>query len=357
MEDYFSGAYCTIAADTADGPDSGFLRERPVTGDKARKCHLFQSNPGSPESALYICNNIDDFARDVERSYLNTRGWVFQERALSRRTIHFTDTQAYWECGRGVRCETLNRIFNRKSSFLSDPKFPYSAIQFYEGMRIKFFQCLYSRYSTLDFSHEVDRSVAMFGIERRLAKTYGVPGYGILGGNYLYQSLLWQAMDANKPLRKINYKDGNKPPSWSWMAVTGPIKYMDAPKDTMVWDYTIKSPLKDQSVRADIANLPLKDPLISDFMVQARDIKLSKEIDTQCFIYDRPEYKDNKLVEEKLKCVIIGCEKKESGDLPSNWYTLLIIPTGTTGDYERIGVAHMTAKAIDLANGIDVRIV
>jgi hypothetical protein len=33
-----------------------------------------------------------------------------QERALSRRTIHFAEGQLYWECGQGVHCETLARM-------------------------------------------------------------------------------------------------------------------------------------------------------------------------------------------------------------------------------------------------------
>jgi hypothetical protein len=50
---------------------------------------------------------MDKFQVDVLGGTLNTRAWVLQERALSRRTLHFTDRQTYWECGGGVRCETL----------------------------------------------------------------------------------------------------------------------------------------------------------------------------------------------------------------------------------------------------------
>lgn len=59
---------------------------------------------------LYFATAIDDFAKDVEAAVLNTRGWVFQEHALSRRCIHFTSGQIYWECGDGIRCETLIKL-------------------------------------------------------------------------------------------------------------------------------------------------------------------------------------------------------------------------------------------------------
>jgi hypothetical protein len=68
-------------------------------------------NDSDPDSTFYICEAIDDFAHDVESSSLSKRGWVYQERALSRRTIHFAGTQVYWECGQGIRCETMTKMF------------------------------------------------------------------------------------------------------------------------------------------------------------------------------------------------------------------------------------------------------
>lgn len=102
MEDVFSSAYCTIAATCATGSAEGFLKPR---GD--RKCATMRSSKGSK---FFICEAIDDFGLHVEASELNQRGWVLQERALSNRTIHFTERQSYWECGEGIRCETLTEM-------------------------------------------------------------------------------------------------------------------------------------------------------------------------------------------------------------------------------------------------------
>lgn len=98
MEDVFSNAYCTIAASSAKSSLVGFLgprRPRDTVGIQ------------TPSGPLYLAGFIDDFRAHVEESVLSSRGWVLQERALSRRTIYFTNTQIYWECGRGVFCETL----------------------------------------------------------------------------------------------------------------------------------------------------------------------------------------------------------------------------------------------------------
>jgi hypothetical protein len=102
MEDVFSSAYCTIAASSASGTDDGFLKPR-----TPRKCVTLQR---PSESAFHVCEYIDNFRSDVELGELNRRGWVFQERALSRRSVYFTNSQMYWECGQGVYCETLTKL-------------------------------------------------------------------------------------------------------------------------------------------------------------------------------------------------------------------------------------------------------
>lgn len=102
MEDVFSQAYCVLAATSATGQDDGFLKHR-----EGRKYLTVQPNGRTP---LYICEVIDNFDQHVLKSRLNQRGWVLQERALARRTIFFTNKQTYWECGCGVRCETLSKM-------------------------------------------------------------------------------------------------------------------------------------------------------------------------------------------------------------------------------------------------------
>lgn len=102
MEQVFSEAYCTIGAGSAESSIQGFLSR-----GAPRPC-VQLSIPDA--GTLFVCPWIDDFHRDVEMGPLNSRGWVLQERALSRRTIFYTSTQAYWECGMGVHCETLTRL-------------------------------------------------------------------------------------------------------------------------------------------------------------------------------------------------------------------------------------------------------
>lgn len=111
MGDVFGSAYCNLAASSAKSSIEGFLGPEGSNEPRVPRVSRKTAAVTTPDGTnLYLCRSIDNFRDDVEGSVLASRGWVFQERALSRRTIHFTSTQLYWECGHGVRCETLTSL-------------------------------------------------------------------------------------------------------------------------------------------------------------------------------------------------------------------------------------------------------
>jgi hypothetical protein len=104
MEDVYSGAYCVLAASCAKDQTSGFLFPR-----KARNYVALKAN-NDTDGVYFVCEWIENFKKHVLDGELCGRGWVLQEHALARRTIFFTEHQTYWECGKGVRCETLAKM-------------------------------------------------------------------------------------------------------------------------------------------------------------------------------------------------------------------------------------------------------
>jgi heterokaryon incompatibility protein (HET) len=104
MEQVFSSAYCTISATSAKNSHEGFL-----TFPVKEAVRI----PDGENSQFSICACTADksFKQAVdEDGLLNTRGWVLQERALSRRTIHFTGSQIFWECGSVIRYDNLSQL-------------------------------------------------------------------------------------------------------------------------------------------------------------------------------------------------------------------------------------------------------
>lgn len=103
MEQIYSSAYCVLAASRYPGHDAGFLGPR-------KEMDTMALQREATSGTRYVSKTIDDFDGHVLAGGLNRRGWVLQEHALARRTIYFTEYQAYFECGDGVSCESLTKM-------------------------------------------------------------------------------------------------------------------------------------------------------------------------------------------------------------------------------------------------------
>jgi hypothetical protein len=321
MEQVFSSAYVTLTASCAAGTQDGFLKIRPN-----RECVNMRKRDGSH---YYLCEAIDDFSSDVDHGELNKRGWVLQERALSRRTIYFAEKQTYWECGNGVRCETLTKMKNKKASFLGDSNFPNSVEKYVKGLKIQLFQSLYERYSNLDLSFDADRPIAIRGLEKRLVRTLQTVGaYGIFDC-YLHRCLLWQRSDAT--LERIESFRGRPVPSWSWMAYTGGINYMDIPFGKVTWAKDIQSPFADWKphIREDAE----PDNRLPEIRALAWDLE---GIPKQHLILDSTD----RTFTGPLKYVIVGTEREAIVSVYQTYYVLIISSAckPEADLYERVGI-------------------
>ncbi|KAM0818858.1 putative Protein kinase domain-containing protein [Seiridium cardinale] len=345
MELVFSAAYCTIAADSAESSLAGFLHKR-----EPRPCVTVKSQA----SQLHFCKAIDDFHHDVEKSVLNTRGWVLQERALSRRTIHFSANQAYFECGQGVRCETLAKLRNPKAEFLEDPDFPRSALKHFKAQRQVFFHDLYSMYSKLTFRYPTDRSVGLLGLERRLARTFGTQAdYGIFE-SYLHRSLLWMP-ESREKLKRILYEDRSVP-SWSWMAYTGAIKYVDAPFNGVEWNTKdVKNPFAPGPLRQSTSTnkqKPVAELEAVAHQFHASTFSMFEKL-KRC-TFDTEPHDDL----TPLRCVVLGKDKAGS-EQDRSIYVLIVkpaFPETRYGIWKRVGVACILSSHMSERSGISVRI-
>jgi hypothetical protein len=113
MGTIYANSLCTIAATCALDAHQGFLAlaESGFSGAGYRT-DAAPANPDPPNSS--------EFFSIVSQSPLNERGWVMQERALSRRVIHFTGLGLFlgmlyaeikrptWRCRRWKRLRSLS---------------------------------------------------------------------------------------------------------------------------------------------------------------------------------------------------------------------------------------------------------
>ncbi|KAJ0373181.1 hypothetical protein COL26b_008663 [Colletotrichum chrysophilum] len=333
MEDVFSSAYCTIAASSSTSSLDGFLF------DRAQRAAI---GIETPQGTLYLAESIDDFEAHVEKGILNTRGWVLQERALSRRTIHFTSTQVYWECGQGVHCETLAELGNRQSMFLGDSNFPTYGLEHYKDERIRLVQYLYQTYSGLSLTKASDRSKAILGLQKRLGYTFkSTAKYGVISA-YFERTILWQA-DVPASLSKIDYEQGQTVPSWSWMAVMGRIRYMDIPFGEVAWTGDLENPFQ-----SGFDDTGWHGRLIAKAKRLAID---DGEFEERCNV----DLGLHKFQPSSWKCVVVGESKVANMNGDKNQYVLLIRErsSGVTPPvYERVGVGILLQMHVAMETAI-----
>lgn len=378
MEQVYSGAYCVISASCALGHYSGFLQPRAKRN--------FVTMKTASQASFYICELIDDFQKHVLDGPLNKRAWVMQEHALARRTIFFTGSQTYWECGKGVRCETLvsmkkwahsicirqipNMLTGNSSlaASLGDPNFPKVLSDAARGERILRYQQIYRDYSRLGLSIASDRPVAIDGLQSRLLRAmqakggYGIFDWGLTKG-VVCRSLLWyrgltkNSSDMPCYMTRINFppdREINYVPSWSWMAYTGAIDYLPLEFGQFEWN-RISPPWSREGTSSNYSSNDDKVALIAEAK-QFAQLKSGNDQRRQHLIYDQSDQYE---IEEPI-CVIVGLEKNFVRPAERRHYVLLIEPSDSRQNdgsiiYQRIGAGYLQGKYL-VGEGFEVAI-
>ncbi|KAJ2996358.1 hypothetical protein NUW58_g989 [Xylaria curta] len=350
MEQVYKGAYCVLASSRPPGHYAGFLQAR-----KQRNTVALQQNGKSVP--FYICEAIDDFSHHVLGGALNKRGWVLQEHALARRTIYFTDHQTYFECGDGVRCETMTKMKNEVATFLGDPNFPEIIMRASQGEIILRYQDLYKKYSRLGLSHLWDRTMAIDGLQTQILKALNAKGgYGILdkgktSGGLLRRSLLWRRDDDTPAMSTISLPKHHpiaKVPSWSWMAYAGSIDYISPPFGGVNWE-KMQSPwssnMSDSGSEFRTDNTGGNIALVAE--AREYDAHVAIRDGDGDIVLDNPRGPQQRATE----CVVLGV-KKGMADLKKRTHYLLVVMATSKLDrnglkvYERVGAGYLPGNCI-----------
>lgn len=230
MDLIYQNGYCNIAASSATNDSEGLFFERDPLSISPYRINRDQGE------ILLLPEGFWQF-REFERTELNARGWVFQERMLARRNISFTRDMIFFECAeefssevadsskpltlcqsnqRGNRYPYLSRAFIASSS-----QGPYSLRTLSRGQAHAVWWSLIETYSKTRLTFSSDRLVALTGIAKWFQKT--VPGKYLAGlwGNNLTADLAWTADGLVQVIELSEYIA----PSWSWASIAGGIYY------------------------------------------------------------------------------------------------------------------------------------
>lgn len=189
-------------------------------------CTIFAHTSTQDNDGFLAASRKDPPQSRCLPSSINSRGWVFQERILSRRILHFVHGGVFFEDASGVY---TNRLFHgnydaprhapprlAQHPLLEDRK---ANLDDWVEKPTKWYE-LVERYTQCDLTYDTDRLPAVEGLARyykQLSDGAGVYVGGVWRGS-LHQGLLWvetgHGPDGTPP-------DGHggmarPPPSWSW---------------------------------------------------------------------------------------------------------------------------------------------
>ncbi|KAF8848420.1 HET-domain-containing protein [Acephala macrosclerotiorum] len=232
MYEYYQNAELTLAADLGIDSEAGLYAGSVTANEASRKVvsHALLSDP-SPSTEVCVrqaLKHVDIFHRETDvtdqRSPLMKRGWVYQERFLSPRYLHF-GKELIWECNTHLTCECS--VLDNLNIWAADPirkdKARLAALPRQGNLDkvIVHWKFAVIRYSSLDLTYQSDRLLAISGIAKYFSQFKCGPYYAGLWRDKFLVQLVWYA--DNKALKaRVRQWDA---PTWSWASVHGQIYY------------------------------------------------------------------------------------------------------------------------------------
>jgi hypothetical protein len=231
MAAIYQRAALTLAAACATSGDTGLFQRR----EPCRSVEMFRKD--SSGRVLSSCSLVADhsvgFSTEVVDGPLNTRAWCLQERHLSSRTVHYGQTQLFWECQSVAWQEDLEGAFTVSDRFSGDHRcgfvkhlssFPWRggpmpARREDTADEYSAWYWLVSQYSRRALTVADDKLPAMSGLASVFASHLRDTYAAGLWERDLPVGMLWCATRGKKLNRPATYRA----PSWSWAAWDGEI--------------------------------------------------------------------------------------------------------------------------------------
>ena len=210
-----------------------FTHQEPLSQVHARPevlgCNLPLQDPSGFIRDL-ICWKPENFDYVLQKSPLYSRGWMFQERALSPRTVHF-GKQLYCECCSLRASTSFPFTVDYPGQFADESTLNFKQLTLNSNQSVAVslhgIWCSVVRdYSGRDFIKPSDKLIALSGVAQRLQHVYSLSEDEYLYGLWkpcLPEELLWGIED----VQRINIKQTNAGPSLSWVSHPLPSRFVN----------------------------------------------------------------------------------------------------------------------------------
>jgi hypothetical protein len=233
------------------------------------------------------------------------RGWVFQERILAPRIVHYAKHQLYWECNscfmdeyglheRHFRCPGCNHDDLKRS--LSTPKYRLDSTNAYWRNTV-------ALYTNLEFTYGKDVLPALAGIVERDMR-YRKDDVYIAG---MWEKTLLQDLAFYNNFGANFIRENSQAPTWSWASSEGPIGFLKVQKHPSVnlvkLRYKRTSPANIGQITS--ASLRISGPIL---MAKFKPPHMLKPLRHELDLHAVPTQTINAISNLKIKC-ISGCHQ------------------------------------------------
>jgi hypothetical protein len=228
MAKVYSNALLTVAASGSAGPSVGLFHQEEA---KDRYMDWEVSDDRSTDRKQEEFSEVGDYMRgirvrrplphDANQHPLMTRAWVFQERLLSPRVLHFGTHELIWECMEVTSCECRGLEIGRSDRHNNwlGPKNRISDLSLtvlHQKGAMNAWQSAVSDYSRLKLSFPQDMFPAISGVARRISQATSQQYVAGLWRGWLIFDLIWRT---EKP-RAMERPKQWRAPTFSWASVT-----------------------------------------------------------------------------------------------------------------------------------------
>jgi hypothetical protein len=218
----YQNAICTIAATCSTDPNNGFLLK--VGTDYIAPCSVPEKTKDGTARPSFLCPLERTFYNSVVYSSLNRRGWVAQERLLSRRLLHFSEEGVFWEC-QTIDLDVDSLMWKSWAEMGSQQAFSMTLLKWLHFIQF---------YSASEFTQPTDRLIALSSIAKSVpVERFGIAYFAGIWGAHLSRCLSWQSVSSCSAISRESCLA--IAPSWSWASVPGRIQY-DMPDAESKWE-------------------------------------------------------------------------------------------------------------------------
>lgn len=227
---YASGVAKISATGAAQAADGLFFERSLMLVNPCRK-RIRQPSKSTETFVDLVAYGFNDWDDHINFEPLNQRAWVYQERMLAPRIIHFARERIFWECLTlsASECSHDGRLDIKlafpKSEIAIDSHLPTIDNDRLSGEEA--WSNIVYHYSPLSLTLRRDRLPAISALASRVCLLRAMESKDYLAGHWRIdfpRNLVWYVVRGTRPLCFDHSNQDYVAPSWSWASIEGGVR-------------------------------------------------------------------------------------------------------------------------------------